>query len=470
MLEILLVDDEPSIRLTVGDALRQAGHAVTLASDGEEALAILAERVFDCVVSDIRLPKANGLDIFRRAKQLAPQTDVILMTAYAAVSDAVSALKEGANDYLTKPFDVDELKLRLDRIMERRRLEAELRDARRELATRQATSSIIGRSPPMLRLIERIETIAGSEAPVLITGESGTGKELAAKSIHQLSSRRDRPFVAVNCAAFPETLLEAELFGHERGAFTGAVKAREGRFKAADGGTLFLDEIAEISPMAQAKLLRVLQEGTIEPLGQNRAVSVDVRVVSATHRNLKERIRDGSFREDLYYRLHVLDLAIPPLRDRRGDMPLLVEYFVRRRLGGRSAPDISPRAWAALTEYRWPGNVRELEHAIERALVLSRGQEIDLDHLPEDVAGDRASTREAPREEGQHIRPLSIAIKAFEREYLLRALAASGGRKTAAADILGISRKNLWEKLRAHGVDDVQAELDRGSAFEHEAS
>ena len=271
--------------------------------------------------------------------------------------------------------------------------------------------------------------------------------------------------MAVNCAAFPETLLEAELFGHEKGAFTGAVKNRDGRFQAASGGTLFLDEIAEIPPMAQAKLLRVLQEGVIEPLGTNKPVEVDVRIVSATHRNLKQRIKDGLFREDLYYRLNVLDVAIPALRERRGDLPLLVEYFLARMVRpGKEPPSISPRAWAALSDYGFPGNVRELEHAVQRAVVLSRGREIDLEHLPEDIVGAVKPAPSSGHESGPGptgLRPLAVAIKEFEHQYLLRALQAVDGRKAKAAELLGISRKNLWEKLRAHEIShehEVHAE------------
>ncbi len=458
MLDIMLVDDEPSIRLTVSDALEEAGHVVVTAEDGGEAMRHLDERTFDLVITDIRMPRVDGMTLFRRIRKERPTTGVILMTAYAAVSDAVSALKDGALDYLTKPFDLEELQLRIGRFAERRVLEAELDAARTELATRDPSSIIIGRAPNMVRLLDLVETIADSDAPVLITGESGTGKELVAKTVHRLSGRRDGPFVAVNCAAFPETLLEAELFGHERGAFTGAVKARDGRFMAAKNGTLFLDEIAEIPPMAQAKLLRVLQEGLIEPLGTNNQVNVDVRVVSATHRNLKERIRDGLFREDLYYRLNVLDVAIPPLRDRRSDLPLLVEHFLRRLVkAGRPEPSISPRAWAALSEYAFPGNVRELEHAIQRAVVLSRGQEIDLDHLPPDIRGTTETPSKRSDDESTELRPLSTAIKEFEHQYLLRALNAAHGKKAKAAELLGISRKNLWEKLRSHELDSRPA-------------
>ena len=353
MLDILLVDDEPDFRAVVGDALRDAGHRVTLAANGAEGLSLISANVFDVMLCDIRLPRIDGLTLFRRVRQESPSTDVILITAHAAVADAVAALKEGAYDYITKPFDIDEIILQMERIAAQRALKRELEQARAELSQRKGTNggrAIIGRSPPMLRLSDRVETIAQSDAPVLITGESGTGKELIARTLHERSARNPKPFIAVNCAAFPETLLEAELFGHERGAFTGAVKRRDGRFKAADGGTLLLDEIAEVPLPAQAKLLRVLQEGTVEPLGTNEVTRVDVRIISATHRNLRERIREGRFREDLYYRLNVLDIEIPPLRERRGDLPLLLQYFLNKFTPPGKAPStVSPRAWAVLS-------------------------------------------------------------------------------------------------------------------------
>jgi DNA-binding NtrC family response regulator len=455
MLDILLVDDEPDFRMLVGDALRDAGHRVTLAANGAEGLTMISSNVFDVMICDIRLPKVDGLTLFRRVRQESPSTDVILITAHAAVSDAVSALKEGAYDYITKPFDVDEIVLQMERIGVQRALKRELEQARAELSQRKSTSpgtagSIVGRSPPMLRLLDRIETIAQSDAPVLITGESGTGKELVARTLHERSARRAKPFIAVNCAAFPETLLEAELFGHERGAFTGAVKRRDGRFKAADGGTLLLDEIAEVPLPAQAKLLRVLQEGTVEPLGTNEVTRVDVRIISATHRNLRERIKEGKFREDLYYRLNVLDIEIPPLRERRGDLPVLLQYFLNKfAQPGKGAPTISPRAWAVLSQYPFPGNVREFAHAIEHAVVLAGGGEIELEHLPAGITGTTDSASSAP---GGSLRSLSAAMREFEREYLLRALGQANGKKMKAAEILGISRKNLWEKLRLHGI------------------
>jgi DNA-binding NtrC family response regulator len=456
MAEVLVIDDDPAVRLTLGGALREGGHAVTLASDGTEALTILAQRAFDVVITDMHMPGSDGLTVFRTVKRDSPDTDVILITAHGAVADAVTALKEGAQDYLTKPFEMDELLVRIKHIAEHRELKNALHAARRELDEHASRYAIIGKSPGILRLIERIETMAESDAPVLITGESGTGKELVARMLHAKSPRRNGPFVAVNCAAFPETLLEAELFGHERGAFTGAVKRRLGRFKSADKGTLFLDEVAEIPPTAQAKLLRVLQEGVLEPLGTNEPVRTDVRIISATHQNLKQRISEHLFREDLFYRLNVLDVSIPPLRERLGDLPILIEHFLRRHARDRAQPPaIEPRAWAALSEYSFPGNVRELEHAIEHAVVLARGGPIEIVHLPDTIA--------RPAEGGvvrkvEALRPLSIAMKEFEREYLVRVLAATGGKRTRAAELLGISRKGLWEKLRAFGVSGDEEE------------
>jgi DNA-binding NtrC family response regulator len=383
---------------------------------------------------------------------------VVVMTAFGSASIAIEAMQLGAYDYVTKPFDPEEFSLRvIGHIAEHRALRQELEEARKMVASRDAGAPIIGHTPGMQQLIERINTVAQSDAPVLIRGESGTGKELIAHTLHARSPRKNAPFVAVNCAAFPETLIEAELFGHERGAFTGAVRKREGRFKAADGGTLLLDEVAEIPLPVQAKLLRVLEEGVIEPLGTNTAVPVNVRIVSATHRDLKDLIAKGKFREDLYFRINVLDLNIPPLRERRADMPLLMAHFLRRFYPGRVPPGIAPRAWAALMEYPFPGNVREFAHAIERAVVLSHGSEIDLEHLPADIVGSAVPSKPSDAS----FRPLGVAMKEFEKQYLLRALRLATGGKGHAAELLGISRKNLWEKLKAHGIttdDDGEAQ------------
>lgn len=454
-LDVLVVDDDEATRLSLAFALKDAGHKVTEAADGEEAIALVAEHIFDVAILDVRLPKVDGLTIFRRLRQKSPSTSVIMMTAFATVPDAVAALRDGAYDYVTKPFDPEEFSLRvIGHIAEHRALRQELEEARKLVASREAGAPIIGHTPLMQQLIERINTVAQSDAPVLIRGESGTGKELVAHTLHARSPRKNAPFVAVNCAAFPETLIEAELFGHERGAFTGAVRKREGRFKAADGGTLLLDEVAEIPMPVQAKLLRVLEDGVIEPLGTNVPVPVNVRIVSATHRDLKELIAQGRFREDLYFRINVLDLNIPALRDRRADMPLLMAHFLRRFYPGRVPPGIAPRAWAALSDYPFPGNVREFAHAIERAVVLAHGSEIDLEHLPPDIAG--AAAPSSPSEAG--FRPLGVAAKEFEKEYIMRALRLSSGSKGQAAELLGISRKNLWEKLKSHGLSDGSVE------------
>ena len=460
-LDILVVDDDEATRLSLAFALTDTGHTVVEACDGEEAIALVAERIFDVAILDVRLPKVDGLTIFRRLRQRSPSTSVILMTAFATVPDAVASLRDGAYDYVTKPFDPEEFSLRvIGHIAEHRALRHELEEARKMVASRDAGAPIIGHTPGMQQLIERINTVAQSDAPVLIRGESGTGKELVAHTLHARSPRKAAPFVAVNCAAFPESLIEAELFGHERGAFTGAVRSREGRFKAADGGTLLLDEIADLPLPVQAKLLRVLEEGVIEPLGTHTAVPVNVRVVSATHRDLKALIAQGKFREDLYLRVNVLDLSVPPLRERRADMPLLMAHFLRRFYPGRVPPGIAPRAWAVLMQYPFPGNVRELAHAVERAVALSHGSEIDLDHLPADIVGTTlpSTTSDAS------FRPLGVAMKEFEKQYLQRALRLATGGNGHTAELLGISRKNLGEKLKAHGLSAEAEAEEEGRA------
>jgi DNA-binding NtrC family response regulator len=460
-LQVLLIDDEPDLRVALAEALSDAGHEVTEASDGAEGLAALDARPIDVVICDVRLPKMDGLTVLRHVRERRPAVDVILMTAFAEVSDAVAALKVGAYDYLTKPFEIDELIVQLERIDSHRAVRQELEQARVALAERKAETTIIGQSPAIRRVLHMVETVGASEVPTLVTGESGTGKELVARMLHERSSRRSKPFVVVNCGALTETLIEAELFGHERGAFTGAVRKRDGRFKAADGGTVFLDEIAELPLSAQAKLLRVLQEGTFEPLGTNTSVKVDVRVISATHRDLKRRTLDGQFREDLFYRINVIQIELPPLRDRLEDLPLLFHHFLERFAPKGRLPTVTPAAWAAFTRYPYPGNVREFSHAVEHACILSAGGTIDLHHLPQTLV--RASSDEATESAAAlpPLRPLSMAIKDFEREYLTRAVRAAGGRRGRAADLLGISRKSLWEKLRAHGIagDD---DLDEG--------
>ena len=451
-LDVLLVDDEPDIELLAGDALRDAGHRVTAVKDGAAALELVKVRAFDLMICDVRLPKMDGLTLFRQTRQQSPDTTVILMTAFAAVQDAVAAVKEGAHDYLTKPFEIDEITLRVKRIAEHRALLRELEVARAELAKEGISEVIVGRSVQMLRLLDRVNTIAPSHAPVLLQGESGTGKELVARALHERGARRGKAFVAVNCAAFPETLLEAELFGHERGAFTGAVKKRDGRFRAAHGGTLLLDEVAEMSLPAQAKLLRVLQEGVIEPLGTNESVRVDVRVISATNRNLKERGQRGPVS-----RGPLLPAERPqrrhPAAARAQGRPAAAGAVLSqeaRKDGQRRAAPLAGGVDGAIA-VRVPGQrpPAGARHPA-RAWCWPSDSDIDIQHLPRDIAhaGDVVLT-------GSPLpRPLGAALKEFEREYLLRALAEADGKRTLAAEILGISRKNLWEKLRMHGFSD----------------
>jgi DNA-binding NtrC family response regulator len=447
MLDILLVDDEPEIRLPLGEALREIGHRVALAADGDEAMRCLERQTFNLVVSDVRLPKGDGFTILRRVRDQQPNTDVILMTAYGTIQEAVTAVRETAIEYLTKPFELPEVLAMVGRIDERWRLMHDLAVARAELASRQTGRMIEGSSPAIVQLRERIAAIAASSAAVLLTGESGTGKELAARMIHAASDRRDAPFVAVNCAAVPAALMEAELFGHERGAFTGAVKRREGRFKAADGGTLFLDEIGEMPLDVQAKLLRVLQEGSFEPIGTNTPVKVDVRLVSASNRALKASAGEGAFRQDLYYRIKVFDLHLPPLRDRLSDLPILVEQFLREfTASAESPPGLAPAAWAALQSYDYPGNVRELRHAIQHATILARGQEIRVHHLPSEFRGGSSALA------SERVEPLASVMAQFERDYIARTLQLADGERRKAAEMLGISRKNLWEKMSKHGL------------------
>jgi DNA-binding NtrC family response regulator len=452
-LAVLVAEGDVSLRAMICDALHAAGHAAVAVEDHQAALARLADAPFDVLVSDLQSERVDGLALLHQIKLHAAAIAVILVTDFRADGGdvqglAAQALKEDVDDHVTKPFDVLDLMLRIERLGERRRVEHELRLARVDVVPNGASSKLIGRSPLMRTLIERVETIAPANASVLVVGESGTGKELVARAVHEASTRSSGPFVAVNCAAFPESLIEAELFGHERGAFTGATHRREGRFKAADRGTLLLDEVGEIPLSVQAKLLRVLQEGAVEPLGSNRQIELDVRLICATHRNLRQMVGAGTFREDLYYRLNVLDIHVPPLRRRRADLPLLVSHFYLRFAGDGAEPKIAPRAWAALMSHPFPGNVRELEHAIQHAVVLARGGEIDIWHLPYDLRGDIDADEPA----SSAFRPLSESMRDFERQCLLVALNHSSGAKREAARLLGISRKTLWEKLKSHQI------------------
>ncbi|HEV8616830.1 MAG TPA: sigma-54 dependent transcriptional regulator, partial [Methylomirabilota bacterium] len=386
---LLVADDDPGLRESLERTLTREGYRVTLASDGRAALERVQAGGIDLILTDLKMPGLTGLELLRAAKAIAPDVDVILLTAFGTVEEAVKAMKDGAYDFLTKPFRREQLLKLIDKALERRALIEQNKVLRQQLEDLRGKGQVIGASPAFRRMMTLVDQVADSAATVLIQGESGTGKELVARAIHERSPRSHRPFVAVNCAALPETLLESELFGYEKGAFTGAAGRKEGRFELADGGTLFLDEVADLSPVTQPKILRVLQEGEFERLGGTRSLRVDVRIVAATNQDLSQMVKDKRFREDLFYRLNVITINVPPLRDRREDIPVLAHHFVRiyaaknnRRLEG-----LTDEAVRQLEAYSWPGNVRELENVIERAVVLARGARIDVADLPGEIAG-----------------------------------------------------------------------------------
>lgn len=442
-LDVLIVEDEPDIRASLADVLSDRGHHITAASNGAEAMALLDTRRFDIAICDVRLPKVNGLEIFHRIRHESPSSDVILMSAYGTVEEAVGAMKEKAAHYLAKPFRADILLDLVDRITDQKHLRRVL-----EAPDPASEVAIMGSSPVIVRVRELISTIALSDAAVLVTGESGTGKELVAGSLHAQSLRAAGPLVAVNCAAFPETLLEAELFGHERGAFTGAMQRRAGRFEAAKGGTLFLDEVAEMSLAAQVKLLRVLEQGACQRLGSNDEVPIDVRLISATNVDVGHAIESGALRADIYHRLKVFNIHLPPLRERRSDIPLLMKHmFTKLTKRPGTELHVTPAAWAALRHYDFPGNVRELRHVVEHALILGNGELIELEHLPEEFRGGATSWGARPSRLS-----LPDAVREFEKEFLLRGLQHCGGQKARTAELLGISRKTLWQKMKRYGI------------------
>jgi DNA-binding NtrC family response regulator len=447
--KLLLAEDDRIVRITVRDALEDAGYEVTECAEGTEALAVLEREAFDLVLTDVRLPGVDGITLFRRARRTQPEAAIVLMTAYADADDAVAVMREGARDYLQKPFEIEELLLRIARVRD----EIAFRRGMQAGASTKHGETILGDSAATRRLVERVQAAAESDVPVLVTGETGTGKDLCARVIHERGGRAGKPFMVVNCAAIPDALLESELFGHEKGAFTGADRRRVGRFEAADGGTLFLDEVGELAATSQAKLLRAVETSAFEPVGSSRTVRVDVRLVAATNRDLAAEIARGTFRKDLFYRLNVVDIRVPPLRERRSDVPVLVAAFMReisaRR--GQPVPALAPEAVAALAAHDYPGNVRELQHALERAVALARGGTIGLEHLPPDVAA-HATVASATSVDGTSpdagLLPLGEAVDRFEREYIRRALTKAGGHRGRAAALLGISRKSLWERLR----------------------
>ncbi len=449
VVNVMVIDDEPLMRITVQDALVAEGYKVITAETGGNGLTLLRENRADMVITDLRLPDMDGIQILREVKTFSPETHVILITAYGSIDSAVTAMKEGASDYLTKPFSMEELLLIIKRIQRIRELEEENLSLRKKVEEQFGLEGLVGKSPPMIKIYDLIETVSQTDTTVLVYGESGTGKEMVANAIHLRSPRKGRPFIKVNCAALPETLLESELFGHEKGAFTGAFKERKGRFEMADGGTLFLDEIGDISQTVQVKLLRVLQERHFERVGGNETLSMDVRLICATQRDLKEEIRKGTFREDLYYRLNVVPIHLPPLRERREDIFLLADHFINKfsHKMGKEIIGLSEEAKTILLTYAFPGNIRELENMLERAVALIKGKVIEAYDLPEEVCGQASPVREIC-EKIRGTKPLASATSVFEKEYIQSVLEKTKGKKGQAAEILGISRKTLWEKIK----------------------
>jgi len=444
---ILVVDDEPAQRTVLGGFLRKRGFEVAQGASVEEALAHVSARTIDLVLTDLRMPGGGGLALLEGVRAINPEIPVVVMTAFGTVASAVDAMKKGAADYLTKPIDLDELEVLIGRTLERRALVAENRELRRELETRYRLAGLETANAKMSEAINTAARAAASRATILIRGESGTGKELLARAIHHASPKSKGPLVAVNMAAVPETLVESELFGHERGAFTGADRERRGRFELADGGSLFLDEIGDLPRATQAKLLRVLQEQTFERLGGTRSLHVDARVIAATNRDLEAMVRQGEFREDLYYRLNVVTIDLPPLRSRREDIPLLVDHFLRRFAAESKAAveSVSREAMDVLLKYEYPGNVRELENIVHRAVVLARGPVVTTADLPLHVAELRSEGQQPPASFVER-------VAQFERELILEALERAGGVQTRAARELGMSERHLRYKLRKYGL------------------
>jgi len=467
---ILVVDDERSMREMLEILLRKAGHAVVLEEDVPAACARIAEEEFDLVITDLRIGRHSGLEILERTRAAWPHTEVVVITAFASTENAVQAMKLGAYDYVIKPFKVDEMLVVVEKALEKRALVRENVSLRKQLGERTRSGGMIGRSPPMRELFTLIERVAPSRTTVLVSGESGVGKELVARAIHERSPRAAGPFVAVNCGAIPEGLIESELFGHEKGAFTGATHAKPGLFEMASGGTLFLDEVGELPLQVQVKLLRALQQRTIRAVGGVKDVEVDVRIVAATNRDLAAEVQAGRFREDLFYRLNVIGLKVPPLRERREDVLLLAEHFLQRfgAEQGRKL-ELSREAQAALFDYDFPGNVRELENLMERAATLSESPLIDPEVFPAHVRGRSASAASvAAPMAGDGIPPdfdLQAWLDACERQMLEKALVQTGGNKTEAARLLGITFRSMryrLEKLQMDGSEGAPAEAREG--------
>jgi two-component system, NtrC family, response regulator AtoC len=457
--QVLLIDDDAHNREALSLLLNKAGYQIGTAASGEEALAILAETPYAVIVTDLFLPGVSGIDILKKVKSDYPYSNVILITGHGSAETAVEAMKEGAFDYITKPVAFDKLEILITKALEKSNLVAENLYLRQQLRGRFSFDNIIGHSPAMQQVFARLDKIVHTDSTILILGESGTGKELVARAIHFNGARRDKPFVAINCGAIPADLLESELFGHVRGAFTGAVSDKPGKFEQADGGTVFLDEIGTMPQHLQMKLLRVLQEQEVERVGGSKRTKLNVRVISATNAELEKEIKNGRFREDLYYRLNVIPIHLPPMRNRREDIPLLVRHFLQQTCSEMSRPlmSVSPEAMRALEEYDWPGNVREMQNIIERTIALSDNDRIEKSDLPADIGGKIDETENQPgnplvTDDGID---MPGTINAIEARMIRDAMELAGGVKARAANLLKINRTTLVEKIKRHKLDVV---------------
>jgi DNA-binding NtrC family response regulator len=450
---ILVVDDDELILTSLSEFLRIEGYGVATARRYGEASAHLAAGEFQVVIADVSMPEVDGLELLKMIRNRYPETAVIMVTGYGTIENAVEAIKRGAFDYMTKPIIDDEIKLVIERALRQQALTAENRSLRRQLAERYSLENVVGQDYKMLKVFDLIEAVADTPTTVLVTGESGTGKSMIARAIHQRSNRRDKPFVEVACGALPETLLESELFGHVRGAFTGAVSDKAGKFTQADGGTIFLDEISTATPALQVKLLRVLQDFEFEPVGGAKTQRVDVRCILATNQDLEEAVRQGKFRQDLYYRVNVVTINLSPLRERLGDIPVLAEHFLRRHRArtGRKVLGFQPDALRRLQMFDWPGNVRQLENVVERAVILTRSPHIGIEDLPEEV---RAMKNGNGINGNGEVLALKKAVEGPEKQIILRALKTFHGRRQATADALGINRTTLYKKMKRYGIED----------------
>lgn len=449
MQRILIIDDEKNMRWVLERGLKSLGYQIQTAANGEEGIEAARTTEPDLVVLDLKMPGMDGMQTLKKLKEMYDQLPIVMITAHGTMETAIEAMKCGAADYIIKPFDIEEMKMIIRKTLAVQDLVKEVGFLRSELNCKYNAQSIIGQSPLMQRVFDMVERVADSSATVLVYGESGTGKELVARAIHVNSSRRDKPYIQINCAALPETLLESELFGHEKGAFTGAIARRAGRFELAHQGTLFLDEIGEISQAMQAKLLRVLQEKTFERVGGVETLKVDVRIVAATNRNLQAAIETGAFREDLYYRLNVIPIKLPSLRERKEDIPLLVNHFLTKLDVKGRIRETSPEAMQALINYSWPGNVRELENVMERAIIIAHGDTITIDQVPNDLC---VKVQQVNQTIISDIPDEGISLEEVEKMLIIQALSKEGGNQTKAAQLLKISRHTLLYRMEKYGL------------------